>query len=100
MANRTYKELRLRLDTTAISTGALTDITAYVNQANLQRSMGLLEDTGLSEANKSVLMGLAGTTMSVGLRSLVSTKPVTLTTALRSPSMMISGVTVLAMIGS
>jgi hypothetical protein len=65
MANKTYKDMRVRLDTTALSTGKLTDITVYCNQANLQRAMALLEDTGLSEADKSVLMGLAGTTLSL-----------------------------------
>jgi len=65
MANKTYKAMRIRIDTDTTSTGALTDISAYVNQANLQRSMNLLEDSALSDANKSVLMGLAGTTMTL-----------------------------------
>ncbi len=65
MANKTFKDMRLRLDTTAISTGALTDITAYVNQVSLSRALALLEDTGLSDQNKSVLAGLAGTTISI-----------------------------------
>ena len=65
MPNRTFKDMRVRMDTTALSTGKLTDITAYVNQVGLQRTMNLLEDTALSDANKSVLMGLAGTTLSL-----------------------------------
>ncbi len=61
MANKVYKDLRFRLDN---STG-IQDITAYVNQASLQRAISLLEDTALSDANKSVLTGLAGTQLSV-----------------------------------
>jgi hypothetical protein len=49
------------------STGTLvlTDITAYVNQASLQRSINLLDDSALSDGNRSVLTGLAGTTLSI-----------------------------------
>jgi spermidine/putrescine-binding protein len=65
MANKTFKDMRLRMDTTALSTGKLTDITAYVNQANLQRTLNLLEDTALSDTNKSILAGLGGTTVSM-----------------------------------
>jgi hypothetical protein len=66
MANLTYKAMRFRLDkvnSTGVET--ITNITAYVNQASLQRSINLLEDTALSDANKSVLTGLAGTTLSL-----------------------------------
>lgn len=66
MANQTYKAMRFRLDkvnTTGVET--LTNITAFVNQASLQRSINLLEDTALSDANRSVLTGLAGTTLSI-----------------------------------
>lgn len=61
MANLTYKSMRFRLDN---STG-IQNLTAYVNQAQLQRAINLLEDTALSDANKSVLTGLAGTTLSI-----------------------------------
>lgn len=66
MANKVYKDMRFRLDK-ANTTGTLvlTDITAYTNQASLQRAINLLEDTALSDANKSVLTGLAGTTVSI-----------------------------------
>jgi hypothetical protein len=63
MANKTYKSIRLR---TAVNvTTVLTDITGYCNQANLQRAINLLDDTSLSDANRSVLTGLAGTTVSL-----------------------------------
>lgn len=62
MANKTYKDVTFSIDNAATT---LTAITAYVNQANLQRSINLLEDTALSDANKSVLTGLAGTTISI-----------------------------------
>ncbi len=62
MANKTYKDIRFRLDN---STGSISNLTAYINQASLQRSINLLEDTALSDANKSVLTGLAGTTLSI-----------------------------------
>lgn len=63
MANKIYKDVRVRTAVTV--TSVLTNITGYVNQVSLQRSINLLEDTALSDANKSVLTGLAGTTMSV-----------------------------------
>ena len=62
MANTTFKNMAVKIDNAATS---LTAITAYVSQVSLQRAMALLEDTGLSDANKSVLMGLAGTTVSL-----------------------------------
>lgn len=62
MANKTYKDARFRLDN---STGAIQNITAYLNQASLQRSINLLEDTAFSDSNRSVLTGLAGTTVSI-----------------------------------
>src|SRR5512138_2578874 len=62
MANTTYKNVTFKIDNAATT---LTDITAYVNQASLQRAINLLEDTALSDANRSVLTGLAGTTVSI-----------------------------------
>ncbi len=62
MANKTYKDVTFKIDNAA---GTITEITAYVNQASLQRAIGLLEDTALSDANKSVLSGLAGTTLPI-----------------------------------
>src|SRR5512145_3314751 len=63
MANLTYKASRFRM--AANVTSVLTNLTAYVNQVSLQRAINLLEDTSLADANKSVLTGLAGTTMSI-----------------------------------
>lgn len=62
MANTTYKNVTFKIDNAAAS---LTDITSFVNQASLQRAINLLEDTALSDANRSVLTGLAGTTVSI-----------------------------------
>lgn len=62
MANKTYKDVTFSIDNAATT---LTAITGFINQANLQRSINLLEDTALSDANKSVLTGLAGTTVSI-----------------------------------
>ena len=61
MANKTFKDTRFRIDTTTL----LTDITTYINQVSIARAMALIEDTGLNEQNKSILQGLAGTTISV-----------------------------------
>src|SRR5512139_3253425 len=66
MANQTYKTMRFKFDKpNTTGTLVLTDITAYVNQASLQRSINLLDDSALSDANRSVLTGLAGTTLSI-----------------------------------
>src|SRR5689334_10889964 len=62
MANKTYKDMTFKLDNASAS---LVDLSAYVNQSQLQRAINLLEDTALSDANKSVLTGLAGTTISI-----------------------------------
>lgn len=62
MANKTYKDITFKIDNAAAS---LTDITAYVNQASLQRAINLLDDSALSDSNRSVLTGLAGTTISI-----------------------------------
>ena len=62
MANTTYKVMTFKIDNAAAS---LTDITAYCNQASIQRAINLLDDSALSDANRSVLTGLAGTTISI-----------------------------------
>jgi hypothetical protein len=62
MANKTYKDVTFKLDNAAAS---LVDLTAYTNQASITRAINLLEDTALSDANRSVLTGLAGTTLSI-----------------------------------
>ena len=66
MANLTYKAMRFKFDKpNTTGTLVLTDITAYVNQASLQRAINLLDDSSLADANRSVLTGLAGTTISI-----------------------------------
>lgn len=66
MANKTYKDMRFKLDKpNSTGTLVLTDITAYVNQASMQRAINLLDDSALSDANRSVLTGLAGTTLTI-----------------------------------
>ena len=66
MGNKTYKDMRFKLDKpNTTGTLVLTDITSYVNQASLQRAINLLDDTSLADANRSVLTGLAGTTLSI-----------------------------------
>jgi predicted secreted protein len=62
MANTTYKVVTFKIDNAAAS---LVEITAYVNQASLQRAINLLDDSALSDGNRSVLTGLAGTTISI-----------------------------------
>ncbi len=62
MANKTFKDMAIKIDNASAS---LTAITTFVSQVSLSRALALLEDTGLNEANKSVLTGLAGTTLSL-----------------------------------
>ena len=62
MANTTYKNMTFKIDNASAS---ITAITSYVNQASLQRAINLLDDSSLSDANRSVLTGLAGTTLSI-----------------------------------
>lgn len=59
MANKTYRDIRVKIDPT------LTDITAYLNSADLTRALDLIEDTGMSDTNRSYLFGLAGTTITL-----------------------------------
>ena len=63
MANKTYRDMRFRMALT--STSVLTNITAYVNQMDLQRTLDLIEDTAMSDTNRSYLHGLAGTTITL-----------------------------------
>ena len=47
------------------ASATLVDIKAYCNQADLQRTLDLIEDTAMSDTNRSYLHGLAGTTISI-----------------------------------
>jgi hypothetical protein len=62
MPNTTYKNMTFKIDNASAS---LTAITSFVNQASLQRAINLLDDSSLADANRSVLTGLAGTTVSI-----------------------------------
>jgi hypothetical protein len=62
MANKVWKDATFSIDNASAS---LTALTAYVNQASLQRAINLLDDSALSDTNRSVLTGLAGTTMTI-----------------------------------
>ena len=62
MPNTTYKNMTFKIDNASAS---ITAITSYVNQASLQRAINLLDDSSLADANRSVLTGLAGTTLSI-----------------------------------
>ena len=60
MANTTMRDMGLRIDGAA---GTLVDIKPYCNQADLARTLDLIEDTAMSDTNRSYLHGLAGTTI-------------------------------------
>lgn len=62
MANTTYRDQDLKIDNAG---GTLTSIKAYLNQVDYQRSLDLIEDTAMSDTNKSYLHGIGGTTFSL-----------------------------------
>lgn len=62
MANTTMRDMDFKIDNAAAS---LTSIKAYLNQVDLERSLELIEDTAMSDTNRSYLHGLAGTTISI-----------------------------------
>lgn len=62
MANTTYRDMGFKIDNASAS---LTDIKAYLNQVGLQRTLDLIEDTAMSDTNRSYLHGLAGTTVTI-----------------------------------
>ncbi len=59
MANTTYRDMGIKIDGAGAT---LVDIKAYCNQSDLQRTLDLIEDTAMSDTNRSYLHGLAGTT--------------------------------------
>lgn len=63
MANKSYKDMGFRLAGNA--TSVLTDITAYINQEQLKRTIALIEDSAFSDPNRRYIPGLGGTTISV-----------------------------------
>ena len=62
MANTTYRDMDFKIDN---ASATLTSIKAYLNQVDLQRTLDLIEDTAMSDTNRSYLHGLAGTTLSI-----------------------------------
>jgi hypothetical protein len=72
MANTTYRNMRFRM--AANTTSVLTNLTAYVNQMDLDRALDLIEDTAMSDTNRSYLYGLGGTTLTIsGMVSVLKT---------------------------
>lgn len=62
MANTTYRDMGFKIDGAG---GTLVDLKAYINQADLQRTLDLIEDTAMNDTNRSYLYGLAGTTVNI-----------------------------------
>lgn len=62
MANTTFRDMDFKIDN---ASAAITSIKAYCNQADLQRTLDLIEDTAMSDSNRSYLHGLAGTTWTI-----------------------------------
>src|SRR4026207_786596 len=62
MANSTYRDQDFKIDNAA---GSLVSIKAYLNQVDLDRALDLIEDTAMSDTNRSYLFGLGGTTFSI-----------------------------------
>ena len=62
MANQTYKNLTFKLDN---ASGSLTAITSSLNQASLQGTQDVLDDSSLSDDERSHQPGLAGSSLSL-----------------------------------
>jgi len=61
MANKTYRDMVIKVDN---STGLQT-ITAFVSSSDLTRALDIIEDSSMSDTNRSYLHGIAGTTFSI-----------------------------------
>lgn len=68
MPNKIFKDITVKVDN---STGSLTDITTYLSSASLRAVQDAIEDTGLSDEERSYLFGLAGA--SIPLAGMVNT---------------------------
>jgi len=68
MANKIYKDMRIRIDNAA---GTLTDITAFLSGASIRAVQDTIEDTSLTDEERSYLFGLAGA--SIPLAGMVNT---------------------------
>ena len=62
MANTTNRDQDFKIDN---ASATLTSIKAYLNQVDLDRTIDLIEDTAMSDTNRSYLHGLAGTKVSI-----------------------------------
>jgi len=60
MANLLFKDMGIKIDD---STGALVDITAHVNSQGLTGALNILEDSALSDEERTYLPGMAGATI-------------------------------------
>lgn len=60
MANKIWKDCTIKLDN---ASGTLTALTSYVNQANLQAAIEILEDTALSDSSRSIVHGIHSATI-------------------------------------
>lgn len=60
MANKIYKDMRIKIDNAA---GSLTDITSYLSSASIRAVQDTIEDTGMGDEERSYLFGLAGATI-------------------------------------
>lgn len=62
MTNLIYKNEKIKWDN---STGTATDITAWVTSETLSGSQDTIEDSGMTDEEKSYLAGMAGATLSL-----------------------------------
>lgn len=62
MTNLIYKNEKIKWDN---STGTATDITAYVTSETLSGAQDTIEDSAMSDEEKSYLAGMAGATLSL-----------------------------------
>ena len=69
MANKIYKDIRLKIDGNA--TSVLVDITSYLSSAAIRSVQDTIEDTAMADDERSYLFGLAGA--SIPLAGMVNT---------------------------
>ena len=62
MANTTYRDQDFKIDNASAS---LVSIKPYLNQVDFDRTLELIEDTAMSDTNRSYLHGLGGTTFTI-----------------------------------
>ena len=59
---KTHRDMGIWLDN---ASNSLTDISTYINQQDLTRTIDMLESEGMGEEERAFLPGLAGTTLSI-----------------------------------